>query len=243
MRIVITEFMSLDGVVQAPGGPDEDTDGGFAHGGWSHPFFDPEVVGGAFDDALTKAEALLFGRRTWQTMAAAWPERAGDPFADRMNAIPKYVVSATLGDDELTWDNTTRIPGDEAVARIRELHETDGGDLLVMGSPTLVRTLLREGLVDELRLMIEPVILGGGKTIFPDDGAQRTLELVSTVTSGTGVRCAPTGRSPRGKSGRRARSLPNQAAPARGGSRRRGPRWARWPRSGRSAVGSAAARR
>lgn len=76
MRIVISEFMRLDGIVQAPGGPDEDTDGGFAHGGRSHPFFDPEVVGGAFDDALTKAEALLFGRRTWQTMAAAWPERA-----------------------------------------------------------------------------------------------------------------------------------------------------------------------
>ena len=187
MRIVIAEFMSLDGVVQAPGGPDEDTDGGFAHGGWSHPFFDPEVMGDAFDDALTKADALLFGRRTWQTMAAAWPERAGDPFADRMNAIPKYVVSATLRDDELTWENTTRIPGDQAVVRIRDLRETDGGDLLVMGSATLVRTLLREGLVDELRLMIEPVILGGGKTIFPDDGVLRTLELVSTVTSGTGV--------------------------------------------------------
>jgi dihydrofolate reductase len=187
MRIVIIEFMSLDGVVQAPGGPDEDTDGGFAHGGWSHPFFDPEAMGGAFDDALTEAEALLFGRRTWQTMAAAWPERAGDPFADRMNAIPKYVVSATLGDEELTWENTTRIPGEQAVARMRELHETEGGDLLVMGSPTLVRTLLREGLVDELRLLIEPVILGGGKTIFPGDGQLRTLELVSTVTSSTGV--------------------------------------------------------
>jgi dihydrofolate reductase len=187
VRIVIIEFMSLDGVVQAPGGPEEDTDGGFAHGGWSHPFFDPEVVGGAFDDALRGAEALLYGRRTWQTMAAAWPERAGDPFADRMNAIPKYVVSATLRDDELTWGNTTRIPGDQAVARIRELRGTEGGDLLVMGSPTLVRTLLREGLVDELRLMIEPVILGGGKSIFPDDGALRALELVSAVTSGAGV--------------------------------------------------------
>jgi dihydrofolate reductase len=187
MRIVVTEFMSLDGVVQAPGGPDEDRDGGFAHGGWSHPFFDPDVVGGAFDDALRNADALLFGRRTWQTMAAAWPERAGDPFADRMNAIPKYVVSTTLGDDELTWNNTTRIPGDHAIARIRELHEADGGDVVVMGSPTLVRTLLREGLVDELRLMIEPVLLGGGKTIFLDDGELRTLELISTVTSGTGV--------------------------------------------------------
>ncbi|MGW2563114.1 dihydrofolate reductase family protein [Streptomyces sp. NPDC001514] len=196
MRIVISEFMSLDGVVQAPGGPDEDTEGGFAHGGWTHPFFDPEVVGGAFDDALRKADALLFGRRTWQTMAAAWPERAGDPFADRMNAIPKYVVSETLGDSELTWDNTTRIPGDKAVARIRELHESAGGDLLVMGSPTLVRTLLHEGLVDELRLMIMPVILGGGKTIFPGDGALRAFELVSTVTSATGVQVC-TYRSPR----------------------------------------------
>ena len=187
MRIVIAEFISLDGVVQAPGGPEEDTGGGFTHGGWSHPFFDPEVMGGAYTEAMTKAEALLFGRRTWQTMAAAWPERAGDPFADQMNAIPKYVVSTTLRDDELTWDNTTRIPGDQAIARITELHESDGGDLLVMGSPTLVRTLLREGLVDELRLMIEPVLLGGGKTIFPDDGALLALELVSTVTSSTGV--------------------------------------------------------
>jgi dihydrofolate reductase len=139
---------------------------------------------------LSKADALLFGRRTWQSMAAAWPERAGDPFADRMNAIPKHVVSSTLGDDELTWNNTTRIPGDQAVARILELRETEGGDLVVMGSPTLVRTLLSEGLVDELRLMIEPVILGGGKSIFPGDGSLRTLELVSTVTSGTGVHVA-----------------------------------------------------
>ena len=189
MRIVIIEFMSLDGVVQAPGGADEDTDGGFAHGGWTQRFFD-EVVGGGFDGALNEAEALLFGRRTWRTMAAAWPDRAGDPFADRMNAIPKYVVSATLEDDELTWNNTTRIPGDEAVPRIRELRERDGGNLLVMGSPMLARTLLRENLVDELRLLLMPVLLGGGKSIFPDDGARRTLELVSTATSGTGVHVA-----------------------------------------------------
>src|SRR3954468_11773292 len=170
MRIVVSEFISLDGVVQAPGGPEEDTDGGFAHGGWSHPFFDPEVIGGAFSDALGRAEALLFGRRTWQTMAAAWPERAGDPFADRMNAIPKYVVTGTLGDEALSWDNTTRIGPDEVVARIRALHAAEGGDLLVMGSPTLVRTLLAEGLVDELRLILMPVLLGGGKTIFLEDG-------------------------------------------------------------------------
>ncbi|MHB6912076.1 dihydrofolate reductase family protein [Streptomyces sp. DB-54] len=187
MHIVISEFMSLDGVVQAPGGADEDRDGGFAHGGWSHRFFDPEIVGGAFAAALDKAEALLFGRRTWQTMAAAWPERAGDPFADRMNTIPKYVVSKTLGADDLTWDNTELIPGDQAVARIRELRASDGGNLLVMGSPTLVRTLLSEGLVDELRLVVMPVLLGGGKRIFPDDGALRAWELVSTVSGGTGA--------------------------------------------------------
>jgi dihydrofolate reductase len=179
MRIVICEFISLDGVVQAPGGPDEDRDGGFAHGGWTHPFFDAEIVGGAFTDALSQADALLFGRRTWQTMAAAWPGRAGDPFADRMNAIPKYVVSATLRDEDLTWNDTTRIP----VSRIRELEE----NLLVMGSPTLVRALLHEGLVDELRLIVMPVILGGGKTIFPEDGALQAFELVSAVTSPTGA--------------------------------------------------------
>ncbi|MFD6422427.1 dihydrofolate reductase family protein [Streptomyces sp. NPDC060198] len=187
MRIVISEFMSLDGVVQAPGGPEEDRDGGFAHGGWSHPFFDPEVVGGTFDEVLAKAEALLFGRRTWQTMAGAWPDRAGDPFADRMNAIPKYVVSKTLADQDLSWANTTLIPGGEAVDRIRALRGTEGGDLAVMGSPTLARTLLREGLADELRLMVMPVLLGGGKTVFPADGGLRTLELVSTVTSAAGV--------------------------------------------------------
>jgi dihydrofolate reductase len=187
MRVVIIEFMSLDGVVQAPGGPDEDTDGGFTHGGWTHPFFDPEVVGGAFAGALGAAEALLFGRRTWQTMAAAWPDRAGDPFADQMNSIPKFVVSSTLGEGGLDWKNSTLIPGADAVARIRELRETDGGDLVVMGSPTLARTLLGERVADELRLIIMPVLLGGGKTIFPDDGALHTLELVSAVTSDAGV--------------------------------------------------------
>ncbi|WP_328896545.1 dihydrofolate reductase family protein [Streptomyces sp. NBC_00236] len=187
MRIVISEFISLDGVVQAPGGAEEDTDGGFAHGGWSHPFFDPEVVGGAFDNAMSSAEALLFGRRTWQTMAGAWPERAGDPFADRMNGIEKYVVTDTLGDDDLTWNNTERIPGKQFAGRIQELREKDGGNLLVMGSPTLVRGLLGEGLVDELRLVIMPVLLGGGKSIFPADGGLRTLELVAHATSDAGV--------------------------------------------------------
>jgi dihydrofolate reductase len=172
--------------VQAPGGPKEDTDGGFAHGGWTGAFFDVEVVGGAWDAAMTGTEAMLFGRRTWQTSAAAWPERSGDPFSDKINTIRKYVVSGTLRDDEMTW-NTTRIPGDEAIAEIRKLRESDGGDLLVLGSSSLVRTLLSEGLADELRLIIMPVILGGGKTIFPSDGTRTTLELTSTVTSPAGV--------------------------------------------------------
>lgn len=187
MRVVISEFISLDGVVQAPGGAEEDRDGGFAHGGWSHPFFDAEVVGASFSESVGVAGALLFGRRTWQTMAAAWPERAGDPFADRMNALPKYVVTDTLDDGDLTWSNTERIPGGKSTARIQGLREKGDGDLLVMGSPTLVRGLLSEGLVDELRLVIMPVLLGGGKSIFPADGGLRTLELVSAVTSGAGV--------------------------------------------------------
>ncbi|MFJ2825978.1 dihydrofolate reductase family protein [Streptomyces toxytricini] len=187
MRIVVTEFISLDGVVQAPGGADEDRDGGFAHGGWVQPFFDPEVVGGAFDAALAGAEALLFGRRTWQTMAGAWPDRAGDPFADRMNALPKHVVSSTLTAADLTWNNTSLVPGDKPLPAIRQLRDREGGDLVVMGSPSLVRTLIEEGLVDELRLNVMPVVLGGGKSIFPTSGSKRTLHLVSAVTSPTGV--------------------------------------------------------
>ncbi|MEU5878299.1 dihydrofolate reductase family protein [Spirillospora sp. NPDC047279] len=187
MRITVIEFMSLDGVVQAPGGPEEDTDGGFAHGGWSHPFFDPETVGAAFDGAVNDSGALLYGRRTWQNMANAWPRQAGDPFADKMNAIKKYVVSDTLGKDDLTWNNTELVPGGDAVARIRELRGSGEGHLTVMGSPSVARLLLSEGLVDELRLIIEPVLLGGGKSIFPDDGGKHTLELVSAVTSPKGV--------------------------------------------------------
>ncbi|MFF3554747.1 dihydrofolate reductase family protein [Streptomyces tsukubensis] len=187
MRIVLGEFVSLDGVMQAPGGPDEDTDGGFAHGGWTHPFFDPEVMGGALAEWAADTDALLYGRRTWQVMAAAWPGRAGDPFADHMNSVAKYVVSSTLEDSDLTWNNTTLIPGDQALEQIRKLRGTEGRDLAVMGSLSLARTLLAEGLVDELRLMIMPVLLGGGKTIYPDDGGLRSLELVSSVVSGTGV--------------------------------------------------------
>ena len=187
MRVVVNEFMSLDGVVQAPGGPEEDTDGGFAHGGWSMPYFDPEVMGAAIGEGMSSAGALLFGRRTWQGMAAAWPERAGDPYADQMNAIQKYVASRTLTQDDLGWNNTTLLSAHDAVADIAALRARDGGDLVIWGSASLVRTLLAEGLVDELNLMIEPILLGGGKGIFPEDGTARPLQLVTCVTTGTGV--------------------------------------------------------
>jgi len=187
MRVVVTEFMSLDGVVQAPGGPEEDTDGGFAHGGWSHPYFDVEVMGPAIGEGMNTAEALLYGRRTWQGMAAAWPGRAGDPFADQMNAIKKYVVSRTLTQDDLTWNNSTLLSPENAIADIAALRAKDGGDLVIWGSTSLVKALLAEGLVDELNLMIEPILLGGGKGIFPEDGTSRPMQLVKCVTSATGV--------------------------------------------------------
>lgn len=189
MRIVLGEFISLDGVVQAPGGAEEDTDGGFAHGGWSMPYFDPETLGGFIDEAMQTTEALLFGRRTWQTMAAAWPDRddGSDPFATHMNTITKYVVSNTLTQADLTWANSILVPGADAMSAITELKQSDGGDLAVMGSSQLARTLIAAGLVDEYRLMIEPVLLGGGKSVFPTDGERRPLDLVSTSTSPCGV--------------------------------------------------------
>jgi dihydrofolate reductase len=161
MRIVVSDFISLDGVVQAPGGPEEDIDGGFRHGGWSMPYFDPDTMGPAVGEIIVTTEALLFGRRTWQAMAAAWPDRAGDPFADRMNEIPKYVV--------------------------RELRARDGEALQVMGSASLAAQLIARGLVDEYRLVIEPILLGGGKRLFPDDSSAHPLDLVSATTAATGV--------------------------------------------------------
>ncbi len=187
MRVVVNEFMSLDGVVQAPGGAEEDPAGGFAHGGWSAPYFDPEVMGTAIGEGMTTAEALLFGRRTWQGMAAAWPDRAGDPYADQMNAIKKYVASRTLTQDDLTWNNTTLLSPDDAVGDIAALRGQAGGDLVIWGSASLVEALLAAGLVDELNLMIEPILLGGGKRIFPEDGMARPMQLVRCVTAGTGV--------------------------------------------------------
>jgi dihydrofolate reductase len=188
MQIIVIDFMSLDGVVQAPGGPEEDTDGGFAHGGWSHRYMDVEVMGAAIGAAMEASEALLFGRRTWEGMAAAWPGRAGDPFADQMNAIQKYVASRTLSQDDLaTWSNSELLPADDAIGAIRALRGQDGGIVQIWGSPTLAAQLVENDLVDEYRLMIEPILLGGGKRLFPDDGGARPLELVSLEQASTGV--------------------------------------------------------
>ena len=187
MRLVVSEFVTLDGVAQAPGGPDEDTDGGFAHGGWSMPYFDPESMGSAIDELMSDTAGLLFGRRTWETMAAAWPERAGDPFADRMNKIPKYVVSATLSDEDLTWANTTILRPETWLEDVEELRGSGDGVLQVMGSTRLAHALIAEDLVDEYRLMLIPITVGGGKRVFPDDGVARRFELVRVTTSTTGV--------------------------------------------------------
>jgi dihydrofolate reductase len=187
MQIVLSDFMSLDGVVQAPGGREEDTDGGFQHGGWSMPYFDPDTMGPALDQVMSGTDALLFGRRTWQVMAAAWPGRAGDPFADRMNAIPKYVASRTLTEDDLTWSNTTLLAPEDVVGAMRDLRARDGGAIQVMGSAALAAQLIEHDLVDEYRLMVEPILLGGGKRLFPDDGRARPLELVSSSPSKSGV--------------------------------------------------------
>jgi dihydrofolate reductase len=190
MRIILSDFISLDGVVQAPGGPEEDTDGGFRHGGWSGPMFDPETMGAVIGEDMERTDALLFGRRTWDGMAAAWPERAGDPYADQMNAIPKYVASRTLTAEEASsrWNNTTLLGGEDAIGAIRDLRAQGGdGGIQMWGSPSLARQLIENDLVDEYRLLLEPILLGGGKTMFPTDGRARPLELVSVTQAKTGV--------------------------------------------------------
>ncbi len=188
MRLVLSEFISLDGVIQAPGGRKEDTDGAFQHGGWSMRYFDMDAMGSAIDEAMQKTDAYVFGRRTWQVSAEAWPQRTGDPFADKLNSIPKYVASRTLSEEDLTaWNNSHLLPPDDALGAIEKLKAQDGGDISCYGSANLAAQLIANDLVDELNLMIEPVILGSGKRLFPEDGALRALELVSSTTAGTGV--------------------------------------------------------
>jgi dihydrofolate reductase len=182
-RIVVTEFISLDGVIQAPGGADEDTDGGFTQGAWTIPYWD-DAIGERFDQAFQGADALLLGRRTWQTHAV-FDTMAGDDFADAMNAIPKYVVSNTLT-DTAAWRNSSVISGDDVIGQIAALKARTARDLLTDGSSVLVQAMLAAGLVDELRLLVYPVVLGGGKTIFPP-GTRIDLDLAEVDRMATGV--------------------------------------------------------
>jgi dihydrofolate reductase len=186
MKIVVSEFISLDGVVQAPGGVDEDRDGGFQHGAWSRPYFDPEKMGAAIGEGMATADALLFGRRTFETMAAAMTG-GDDPIAEALTAMPKYVLSRTRTQDDLVWKNTTLLSGDDPIAAVADLRARPGRDIQVIGSASVARLLIEHDLVDEYRLMLEPILLGGGKTIFPTDSAARPLQLVSAEVAGTGV--------------------------------------------------------
>jgi dihydrofolate reductase len=195
VRLTITTFLSVDGVFQGPGGPDEDRSGGFDRGGWLVPHFD-EATGHFMNEVFDKVDAFLLGRRTYEIFAASWPKVTDpeDPIASRLNTLPKYVVSKTLGSAD--WQNSTIINGD-IVAEVARLKETPGRELQVHGSGMLARTLLENDLVDELRLLVFPVIVGAGRRLFPDAGVATGLRLVDTRTTGSGTAIhvyQPTGR-------------------------------------------------
>ncbi|MBD0338287.1 MAG: dihydrofolate reductase family protein [Thermoleophilia bacterium] len=177
-RIVVTEFVSLDGVMEDPGGAE-----GFEHGGWSFEISRGEEGDRFKLEETMGSEALLLGRRTYEGFAAAWPSREGE-FADKFNSMPKYVVSSTLEDP--SWTNTTVLRGElaEEVARVRDAHE---GDVVVHGSATVAQALLDAGLVDELRLMVFPVVLGRGRRLFGETSGKLPLRLVESRTVGDGV--------------------------------------------------------
>jgi dihydrofolate reductase len=182
-KVIVNEFVALDGTAQAPGGPDEDTSGDFAHGGWHWPYGSEDGV----DQLIGDAGGFILGRRTYELFASYWPaaHETSPEFAIPMNTKPKYVASTTLT-APLEWQNSTLLLGPlpEAIAALKE---QDGGDLLVIGSTVLVHSLIAEGLVDEFRVMIDPVLVGGGKRIFPDDGALRPLRLVDHQVTPTGT--------------------------------------------------------
>ena len=185
-RVIAQEWMSLDGVVQAPGAPDEDTSGGFRHGAWHLPYFD-ELAQQQVVENMTGAGGFLLWRRTYEILSAYWPNASEEEqvVAKPLNEKPKYVASASLS-EPLGWENARLLSGDvgEAVAALKQ---GDGGDLVVIGSAELLRTLIGHDLVDELRLMIDPLLVGGGKRIFPDDGALRALRLVDSQVTTTGA--------------------------------------------------------
>jgi dihydrofolate reductase len=176
--LTIATFMTLDGVMQAPGGPDEDRDGGFEHGGWSFPYFS-EDIGDVIGEAFGKADAFLLGRRTYEIFAASWPNfpDEDDPVASKLNTLPKYVVSTTLG--TAGWESTTIIRGD-LPGEVAKLKNEYAGEIQVHGSAALAQTLHARGLIDEYRLFIEPVVLGTGKRLFEPGAAPTALRLVES---------------------------------------------------------------
>ena len=184
-RVIVNEFISLDGVAQAPGGEDEDTSGGFAHGGWHMRYMEDETAMKRVLEGILDAGGFLLGRRTYEIFAAYWPNASEEEqvIAEPLNTKPKYVASRTL--TELQWQNSTALQGElaDAVAALKQ----EDGDLHVIGSTELVQALIEHGLVDELRLMIDPVVLGGGKRIWRDDGVLRPLRLVDSETTPSGA--------------------------------------------------------
>jgi dihydrofolate reductase len=183
-KLTVSEFVSLDGVMQAPGGADEDTEGGFRHGGWQMGYFD-DVAGERIDASMAQTGAFLLGRRTYEIFASYWPTQSDDdPFARILNGLPKYVASTTLG-EPLAWRNSTLLQGDVAKA-VAELKEGEGGNIVVLGSGGLVQTLYENDLVDEYALMIHPIVLGSGKKLFREV-PRKPLKLADSVTTSTGV--------------------------------------------------------
>lgn len=185
MKLTVTTFVTLDGVYQAPGGPQEDPSGGFVHGGWSAPY-DDEDFGRFMTRVFEQVDAFLLGRKTYEIFAAFWPHHnnPGDPIANRLNDLPKYVASTTLGSAD--W-KPTEILGGDLVKEVTALKERDGRELQVHGSGALVQSLLVAGLVDTLHLLSFPVILGSGKRIFPTDALPTAFALTASETTSTGV--------------------------------------------------------
>jgi dihydrofolate reductase len=186
-KVIVNEFMSLDGVAQAPGGADEDTSGGFAYGGWHMQYMEDEIAQKWVLASIVEAGGFLLGRRTYEIFAAYWPNAPAEEqvIAEPLNTKPKYVASTTLT-DQLPWQNARVLEG-EVPDAVAALKQQEGADVHVIGSTELVQTLVEHGLVDELRLMIDPVVLGGGKRIFRDDGSLRPLRLVDGQVTSTGA--------------------------------------------------------
>lgn len=185
-KLIAFEWMSLDGVVQAPAYPDEDASGGFMHGGWHLPYFEAESMKWVVDN-VSQAGGYILGRHTYEMFAAHWPNASAEEqvLAVPLNTLPKYVASRKLK-DPLSWRNA-RLLGNNVASEIRALKRENGQDLLAIGSAELVRTLIEQGLVDEFRLMIDPVCLGGGKRIFSESGARLPLRLVASDVVSTGA--------------------------------------------------------